>query len=114
MREGEVEAGAVLRGVGVVELEEAVGVGQTLAKVLPGLQVGAGLDVKALAGRTLRLQYYSAIGLALERERGVFDGDNLRAAAGQGIIAGDLDVAGVIDEDGVARVIAIAGAVVAL
>ena len=114
MREGEVEAGVVVGGVGVGELEEAVAVGRPFAQVLPGLQVGAGLDVKDFPGRTLRLQEDRAVSLALQGQGRVFDGDNLRAAAGQGIIAGDLDVAGVIDEDGVARVIAIAGAVVAL
>ena len=55
LRDGDVKAGVVVGGVGVGVLEEAVGVGGALAEVLPGLEVGAGLDVKVFPGRTLRL-----------------------------------------------------------
>jgi hypothetical protein len=37
-------------GVSVVELHEAVGVGQDAAEVQPVEQVGAGLDVEGFAG----------------------------------------------------------------
>jgi hypothetical protein len=49
LRYGEVVAVGVLRGSGVGVLEEAVGVGGGLAEVLPGLQIGGGLDVNVLA-----------------------------------------------------------------
>jgi hypothetical protein len=66
LRAGGVEAGVVEGGVGVGVLEEAVGVGGAEAEVQPGLQVGAGLDVKVLAGQSLRLQKDVAIAQELD------------------------------------------------
>jgi hypothetical protein len=39
-------------GVGIVELDEAIGVRDHIAQIDPGLKVCAGLDVEYFAGRT--------------------------------------------------------------
>ena len=45
-----IKAGIEIGGVGVGELDEAVSVSDDVTKVLPGLEVGAGLDIEIFAG----------------------------------------------------------------
>jgi hypothetical protein len=63
---GVVEAGGEVGGVGVVELHEAVGVGQDGAEVQPVEEINAGFDVEALAGGALGFQQDCAVWPALQ------------------------------------------------
>ena len=114
LRSCDVKAGIVLRGVGVIELEKAIAVGGALAEVLLDSQIAAGLHVKALSGRTLRLQQHRAVRAPLQGDGRVLDGHDLRPARRRGFIPGHINIAVVIHGDGVAHGIAIARPVIAL
>ena len=63
LRVGEVEALVEEGGVGVEKLHRAVGVGRVGAEILPGLEIGAGLEIEALPASPDRLQQEIAVGL---------------------------------------------------
>ena len=78
---GEVEAGGERGSVGVQELHRAVGVGGVRAEVLPGLEIGAGLENEVLPGSAHCLHQEGPVGLLLQKRCGrVFDGCDVRAA----------------------------------
>ena len=105
---GIVEAGGEAGRVGVVELHQAVGVGQDGAEVQPVEEINAGFDVEALARGTLGFQQDCAVCPALQDNGGVLDQDHFRTACGRCVVAGDIDVAVIIHSDGIASSVTVA------
>ena len=115
LREGEVKALVEQRGVGVEELNVAVGVGIGGAQVHLAFQVSTRLEVQGLPRLHLLLQQKAPVALLLDRShRRIFNSNHLRAARRRRLISGDINIANGIHRNRIAFIIPVTRPVIAL